>query len=57
VDAKEMVRKIEEQIRFDNFSGCFPCGGVPQEICNRWGMNERGGTKEYREGVVNTREY
>jgi hypothetical protein len=40
--AKEMVQRIDELVRFDRFSGCFPCGGVPQEICNSWEANEKG---------------
>jgi hypothetical protein len=32
--AKEMVKIIEEAIKFEEFLGCFWCG-VPQEICNR----------------------
>jgi superfamily II DNA helicase RecQ len=39
--AKEMIGKIEEKIRFDDYSGCFWCG-VPQEICKRWEDNGRG---------------
>jgi superfamily II DNA helicase RecQ len=40
--AKKMVQTIDELVRFDMFSGCFPCGGVPQEICNSWEPNEKG---------------
>jgi superfamily II DNA helicase RecQ len=39
--AVEMVKMIEEQIKFEAFSGCFWCG-VPQAICNRWEDNGMG---------------
>jgi RecQ family ATP-dependent DNA helicase len=39
--AKEMIKKVEDQIEFEKFSGCYWCG-VPQEICNRWEDNGRG---------------
>jgi RecQ family ATP-dependent DNA helicase len=39
--AKDMVKAVEEKIRFEEFSGCYWCG-VPQEICNRWEDNGRG---------------
>jgi superfamily II DNA helicase RecQ len=39
--AKEMIKEVEEKIRFDEYSGCFWCG-VPQEVCNRWDDNGRG---------------
>lgn len=39
---KEMVEKVEQEIQFERFSGCFWCG-VPQDICNRWEENGRGG--------------
>jgi len=41
-EAKEFVQKVDKEIRFDRFSGCFSCGGVPQEICNSWELNEIG---------------
>jgi RecQ family ATP-dependent DNA helicase len=37
----EAIRTIEEQIKFESYSGCFWCG-VPQEICNRWERNSYG---------------
>ncbi|RYO26416.1 hypothetical protein AA0113_g12493 [Alternaria arborescens] len=56
--AKKMVQGIDELVRFDMFSGCSPCGGVPQEICNSWEPNGKGkyqrvegGTCQYT-GVV-----
>lgn len=42
VVVKGMVKTVEAQIRFEFCSGCFPCGGVPQEICNSWEPNEKG---------------
>jgi RecQ family ATP-dependent DNA helicase len=39
--AKEMIKAVEEKIRFEEYSGCFWCG-VPQEVCNRWEDNGRG---------------
>jgi RecQ family ATP-dependent DNA helicase len=39
--AKEMIKVVEEKIRFEEYSGCFWCG-VPQEVCNRWEDNGRG---------------
>lgn len=39
---KEMIEKVEQEIQFERFSGCFWCG-VPQDICNRWEENGRGG--------------
>ena len=33
VQAKEMIKAVEEKIRFKEYSGCFWCG-VPQEVCN-----------------------
>ena len=38
---KETIKIVEEQIRFESYSGCFWCG-VPQEICNRWERNSYG---------------
>ncbi|KAF1922130.1 uncharacterized protein M421DRAFT_79507 [Didymella exigua CBS 183.55] len=32
--AKEMVQRINDQVWFCMFSGCFLCSSVPQEICN-----------------------
>jgi superfamily II DNA/RNA helicase len=40
-EAKEMIKAVEEKIRFEEYSGCFWCG-VPQEVCNRWEDNGRG---------------
>jgi hypothetical protein len=39
--AKEIIKVIEEKIRFQEYLGCFWCG-VPQEVCNRWEHNGRG---------------
>lgn len=39
--AKEIIKAVEEKIRFEEYSGCFWCG-VPQEVCNRWEDNGRG---------------
>lgn len=39
--AKQMVGRVDKQIQFDMFSG-FRCGGVRQEICNRWEVKEKG---------------
>ena len=44
-----MIKMIEENIQFENYSGCFWCG-VPQEICNRWEENGRGGYKRIEGG-------
>jgi RecQ family ATP-dependent DNA helicase len=41
VQAKEMIKAVEEKMRFEEYSGCFWCG-VPQEVCNRWEDNGRG---------------
>jgi hypothetical protein len=38
---KEQIKAIEEQIKFEDWSGCFWCG-VPQEICHRWESNGSG---------------
>jgi superfamily II DNA helicase RecQ len=40
-EAKEMVKIVEGQIEFEEFSGCFWCG-IPQEICSQWESNGRG---------------
>jgi hypothetical protein len=32
--AKEMIKAVEEKMRFEEYLGCFWCG-VPQEVCNR----------------------
>jgi hypothetical protein len=40
-EAKEIIKAVEEKIRFEAYSGCFWCG-VPQEVCNRWEDNGRG---------------
>ena len=47
--AKEMIRRIEEKMRFDDYSGCFWCG-VPQAICGRWEDNGRGGYRRAEGG-------
>ncbi len=47
--AKEMVKIIEEAIKFEEFSGCFWCG-VPQEICNRWEDNGKGRYRRVLDG-------
>lgn len=39
--AREAIKTVEEQIKFESYSGCFWCG-VPQEICNRWERNSYG---------------
>ena len=39
--AKDMIKTVEEKIRFEEYSGCF-WRGVPQEVCNRWEDNGRG---------------
>lgn len=41
MQAKEMIKAVEEKMRFEEYSGCFWCG-VPQEVCNRWEDNGRG---------------
>jgi superfamily II DNA helicase RecQ len=46
---KEKIKTMEEQIRFESYSGCFWCG-VPQEICNRWEENGRGRYQRARNG-------
>jgi hypothetical protein len=38
---KEMIKAVEEKMRFEEYSGCFWCG-VPQEVGNRWEDNGRG---------------
>jgi RecQ family ATP-dependent DNA helicase len=47
--AKEAIKTIEEQIKFESYSGCFWCG-VPQEICNRWGRNSYGRYQRAKDG-------
>jgi superfamily II DNA/RNA helicase len=47
---KEAIKAMEEQIKFERFSGCFWCG-VPQEICNRWERNSYGRYQRARDGV------
>jgi hypothetical protein len=47
--AKEAIQTIEEQIKFESFSGCFWCG-VPQEICNRWERNSYGRYQRVKDG-------
>jgi hypothetical protein len=42
VEAKMLVKTIDTEVRFEDWSGCFPCGGIPQEICNRWEPNGTG---------------
>jgi superfamily II DNA helicase RecQ len=46
---KEMIKAIEEEIRFEAYSGCFGCG-MPQEICNRWESNSSGRYQVTKEG-------
>jgi len=46
VEAKIFVKTIDKEIRFEDWSGCFTCGGIPQEICSRWEPN---GTGRYRQ--------
>jgi hypothetical protein len=41
---KKVVEEWDESVVFDKWSGCFPCSGVPQEICNRWELNS---TRKY----------
>jgi superfamily II DNA helicase RecQ len=41
---KEIIKAIEEEIKFEHWSGCFWCG-VPQEICHRWESNS---TRRYQ---------
>lgn len=48
-EAQERIKAIEEEIKFEKFSGCFPCG-VPQEICHRWKSNGRGRYERNQEG-------
>lgn len=40
--AKKLIEGVDERIVFEDWSGCFPCGGIPQEICSRWEANGRG---------------
>jgi superfamily II DNA helicase RecQ len=47
---KKMVKEWDDSIVFDKWSGCFPCGGVPQEICNRWEPNNAGKYQRTEEG-------
>jgi superfamily II DNA helicase RecQ len=46
---KEKVKMIEDTIRFEDYSGCFWCG-VPQEVCNRWEDDGRGGYQRVQDG-------
>jgi RecQ family ATP-dependent DNA helicase len=39
---KEAIGPLDQKIRFEPWSGCFTCGGVPQSICQRWEPNGRG---------------
>jgi superfamily II DNA or RNA helicase len=48
-EAREMVKIVEETIKFDNWSGCFWCG-VPQVICNRWEDDGKGRHRRVRGG-------
>lgn len=46
---KERIKAIEEEIRFEDWSGCFWCG-VPQEICHRWESNSSGRYRRSKDG-------
>jgi RecQ family ATP-dependent DNA helicase len=46
---KERIKAIEEEIRFEDWSGCFWCG-VPQEICHRWESNNSGRYRRSKDG-------
>ena len=46
---KEQIKAIEEQIKFEDWSGCFWCG-VPQEICHRWESNGKGRYQRSKDG-------
>jgi hypothetical protein len=48
-DTREAIKTIEEQIKFESYSGCFWCG-VPQEICNRWERNSYGRYQRTKDG-------
>ena len=57
--AKKMVQEIDKNIRFEDWSGCFLCGGIPQEICNSWETNNKGryqrvvgGNCQYSKGTL-----
>lgn len=46
---KESIKRMEETIKFERYSGCFWCG-VPQEICNRWERNSFGRYQRVQDG-------
>jgi superfamily II DNA helicase RecQ len=46
---QETIKTVEEQIKFERYSGCFWCG-VPQEICNRWERNSYGRYQRTKDG-------
>jgi hypothetical protein len=46
---KERIKAIEEEIKFEDWSGCFWCG-VPQEICHRWESNSSGRYQRSKDG-------
>ena len=46
---KEQIKAIEDEIKFDKWSGCFWCG-VPQEICHRWESNSSGRYQRSKDG-------
>ncbi|KAF2818577.1 hypothetical protein CC86DRAFT_433435 [Ophiobolus disseminans] len=46
---KETIKAIEEEIKFDKWTGCWWCG-VPQEICHRWESNGRRGYQRAKAG-------
>jgi superfamily II DNA/RNA helicase len=48
-ETREAIKTIEEQIKFESYSGCFWCG-VPQEICNRWERNSYGRYQRTKDG-------
>jgi superfamily II DNA helicase RecQ len=48
-DIQEAIKSVEEQIKYERYSGCFWCG-VPQEICNRWERNSHGRYQRTKEG-------
>jgi superfamily II DNA helicase RecQ len=48
-DVRDAIKTVEEQIKFESYSGCFWCG-VPQEICNRWERNSQGRYQRAKDG-------
>jgi superfamily II DNA helicase RecQ len=46
---KEQIKAMEEEIKFEDWSGCFWCG-VPQEICHRWESNSSGRYQRSEDG-------